>query len=253
MKRMMTIAAAMAVTALVSLALSVAAQQPDTRDKTIMTFSSPIELPGMKLDAGEYVFRVADTATRNVVQVLSEDEQKMLGQWLFVSAERPEVTGDSVVTFRETNAASTPAVQFWYYPGEKIGKEFIYPKDQAQRIAARTGATVKTEEGPVTAPAAATRTPVPETATPTAAARPQPAPESRTARADAAPAPPQEHVTAADQTPASRDSVRLESTVAQNEPVDRTELPNTASPFPLFGLIGVLSLMGAAGLRVFRA
>jgi hypothetical protein len=241
MKRMMTIAAAMAVTALVSLAPNVAAQQPDTRDKTIMTFSSPIELPGMKLDAGKYVFRVADTATRNVVQVLSEDEQKMLGQWLFVSAERPEVTGDSVVTFRETNAASTPAVQFWYYPGEKIGKEFIYPKDQAQRIAARTGATVKTEEGPVTAPAAAARP------------APQPAPEPRTARADAAPAPPQERVTAADQTPASRDSVRLESTVAQNESVDRTELPNTASPFPLLGLIGVLSLMGAAALRVFRA
>jgi len=247
MTRMMTIATAMAVTALVWLAPNVAAQQPDTRDKTIMTFSSPIELPGMRLDAGKYVFRVADTATRNVVQVLSEDEQKMLGQWLFVSAERPEVTGDTVVTFRETNAASTPAVQYWYYPGEKIGKEFIYPKDQAQRIAARTGATVKTEEGPVTAPAAATRTPAPETAAPAAAARPapQPAPESRTARAEAAP----------DQTPAARESgnVRLESTVAQNEPVDRTELPSTASPFPLFGLIGVLSLMGAAGLRVFRA
>jgi len=247
MKRMMTIATAMAVTALVSLAPNVAAQQPDTRDKTIMTFSSPMELPGMRLDAGKYVFRVADTATRNVVQVLSEDEQKMLGQWLFVPAERAEVTGDTVVTFRETNAASTPAVQFWYYPGEKIGKEFIYPKDQAQRIAARTGATVKTEEGPVTAPAAATRTPAPETAAPAAAARPapQPAPESRTARADAAEG----------QTPAARDSgnVRLESTIAQNEPADRTELPSTASPFPLFGLIGVLSLLGAAGLRWFRA
>jgi hypothetical protein len=247
MKRTM-IATAMAVTALVSLAPTVAAQQPDTRDKTIMTFSSPIELPGMRLDAGKYVFRVADNASRNVVQVLSEDEQKMLGQWLFVAAERQEVTGDTVVTFRETNAASTPAVQYWYYPGEKIGREFIYPKDQAQRIAARTGATVRTEDGPVTAAASAT-------ATPAAATRPapQPAPESRTARADVVPAPPQERASRADQTPAVRDNVRLESTVAQNEPVDRTELPDTASPFPLFGLIGVLSLLGAAGLRMFRA
>jgi len=240
MKRMMTIATVMGITALVSLAPNVAAQQPDTRDKTVMTFSSPIELPGMRLDAGKYVFRVADNASRNVVQVLSEDEQKMLGQWLFVSAERPQVTGDTVVTFRETNAASTPAVQYWYYPGEKIGKEFIYPKDQAQRIAARTGATVKTEDGPVTAPAAAARP------------APQSAPESSTARADVAPAP-QERASTADQTPAVRDSVRLESTVAQNEPVERTELPSTASPLPLLGLIGVLSLLGAAGLRMFRA
>ena len=247
MKRMITIATAMAVTALVSLAPNVAAQQPDTRDKTIMTFSSPIELPGMRLDAGKYVFRIADTASRNVIQVLPEDESKILGQWLFVSAERPEVTGDTVVTFRETNAAATPAVQFWYYPGEKTGKEFIYPKDQAQRIAARTGATVKTEEGPVTATASATTAP-PAAAAPT----PQPAPEQRTARAEA-PAPTSQERAAAEPTPASRENVRLESTVAQNEPVERTELPSTASPFPLLGLIGVLSLVGAAGLRVFRA
>jgi len=247
MTRMITIATAMAVTALVSLAPNVAAQQPDTRDRTIMTFSSPIELPGMRLDAGKYVFRVADNASRNVVQVLSEDEQKMLGQWLFVSAERPEVTDDTVVTFRETSAASTPAVQFWYYPGEKIGKEFIYPKDQAQRIAARTGATVKTEDGPVTATATAS---TPAAATPPAQ---QPAPEQQTARAEVVPAP-QERATP-EPTPAARESgnVRLESTVAQNEPLERTELPSTASPLPLFGLIGVLSLLGAAGLRVFRA
>lgn len=258
MKPMMTMATVTAVAALVWLAPNVAAQQPDTRDKTIMTFSNPIELPGMKLDAGKYVFRIADTASRNVIQVLSEDEGKVLGQWLFVAAERQEVTGDTVVTFKETNAAATPAVQFWYYPGEKIGKEFIYPKDQAQRIAARTGATVRTEEGPVTATASATTTrpaaaaPTPQPP-PASASAPAPAPEQRTARADNPPAPAPQERAAAEPTPRARENVRLESTVAQNEPVERTELPSTASPLPLLGLIGVLSLVGAAGLRVFRA
>ena len=255
MKCMLTIATVMAVTALATLAPNAAAQQPDTRDKTIMTFSSPIELPGLRLDAGKYVFRLADTASRNVIQVLSEDEQKVLGQWLFVSAERPEVTDDTVVTFRETNAAATPAVQFWYYPGEKIGKEFIYPKDQAQRIAARTGATVQTEEGPVTATATAATTSPATTATSPAAeatsAQPQPAAEPRTTRAEATSAP-QERV-APQPTPAARDNVRPESTVAQNTTAERTELPSTASPLPLLGLIGVLSLVGAVGLRMFRA
>ena len=153
MKRVIAIATATVLALLVALTLNVGAQQPDTRDRTIMTFSSAVELPGMRLEPGTYVFRMADTASRNVIQVFDKDEKDMLGQWLFVSAERPEVTGDTVVTFRETSAASTPAVQFWYYPGEKIGKEFIYPKDQALRIAQRTGATVQTEEGPVTATA----------------------------------------------------------------------------------------------------
>src|SRR5688572_15157788 len=155
MKRVTSIATATVLALLVALTLNVAAQQPDTRDRTIMTFSSAVELPGMRLEAGTYVFRMADTASRNVIQVLDKDEKEMLGQWLFVSAERPEVTGDTVVTFRETSAASTPAVQFWYYPGEKIGKEFIYPKDQALRIAQRTGATVQTEDGPVSGSAQA--------------------------------------------------------------------------------------------------
>ena len=55
----------------------------------------------------------------------------MIGHWLFVQAERPEVTGENVVMFKETREGTTPAVQYWYFPGERIGKEFIYPKDQA--------------------------------------------------------------------------------------------------------------------------
>ncbi len=54
--------------------------------------------------------------------------------------------------FKETREGATPAVQFWYFPGEKIGKEFIYPKDQAERIAARTGTQVRTEEGVIEGP-----------------------------------------------------------------------------------------------------
>ena len=33
-------------------------------------------------------------------------------------------------------------MHYWYYPGETIGKEFVYPKDQAVKIAARTHETV---------------------------------------------------------------------------------------------------------------
>jgi len=100
MKRVIAIATATVLTLLVALTLNVGAQQPDTRDRTIMTFSSAVELPGMRLEPGTYVFRMADTASRNVIQVLDQEEKNQLGQWLFVPAERPEVTGDTVVTFR---------------------------------------------------------------------------------------------------------------------------------------------------------
>jgi hypothetical protein len=252
-------------TVLMGLTLSVTAQQPDTRDRNIMTFSNAVELPGMRLDAGTYVFRLADTALRDVIQVLSGDEKDVLGQWLFVSAERPEVSGDTVVTFRETSAASTPAVQFWYYPGEKIGKEFIYPRDQALRIAQRTGATVLTADGRVTASAIQVETQPSSAQVEVAVAPAQaevavaPAPEPVAVEAQAGVVtgsglPPETQVQAvgtagnADQAPAATGtgSVRQEATYAQNE------LPRTASPLPLTGLIALLSLAGAAGIRAFR-
>jgi hypothetical protein len=274
MKRVTAIATATVLALLVALTLNVAAQQPDTRDRTIMTFSSAVELPGMRLEPGAYVFRLADTASRNVIQVLDQQEKEMLGQWLFISAERPEVTGDTVVTFRETSAASTPAVQFWYYPGEKIGKEFIYPKDQALRIAQRTGATVQSDDGPVTARAQAEVAVAPAEPEPSVSADagivegpglPEAQAEttiSETTATETAVGTSGRSETGAIGTSGSGDQVasdsgvRQESTIAQADTRDDSgavrELPATASPLALSGLLALLSLAGAAGIRSFR-
>jgi hypothetical protein len=276
MKRAIAIATATVLALLVALTLNVAAQQPDTRDRTIMTFSSAVELPGMRLEAGTYVFRIADSASRNVIQVLDQEEKNQLGQWLFVPAERAEVTGDTVVTFRETSAASTPAVQFWYYPGEKIGKEFIYPKDQALRIAQRTGATVQTEEGPVTASAQASVSAEPAKETTVAdsgVVQGSGLPESQTTAVGVSGSGRNETEVigtsgrnetevsgtgtsgSGDQV-ATDSNVRQESTIAQSNPNADSgatrELPATASPLALSGFLSLLSLAGAFGIRSFR-
>ena len=73
----------------------------------------------------------------------------MIGHWLFVQAERPEVSQDTVVMFKETAAGQTPAIHYWYYPGERIGKEFVYPKDQAVKLAARSNERVLSTEGEI--------------------------------------------------------------------------------------------------------
>jgi hypothetical protein len=248
MKRVTIFMTAAVLVLLAVFSLPATAQQPDTRDRTIMTFSNAVELPGMRLEAGTYVFRLADTPLRNVIQLLSSDEMNVLGQWLFVPAERQEVTGDTVVTFRETAANTTPAVQFWYYPGETIGKEFIYPKDQAMRIAQRSGAAVMSEDGRVTADAQV-------------AASTTQSPSSVQAEAQVAPA--QDDTRAAAAVGTSGEGVRQEGTIAQNTPAQtdpyaqdnrgaRNELPATASPLALSGLLGLLSLAGAMGLRAFR-
>ena len=277
MKRVKLIVTALVLAVLAVLAGRVTAQQIDTNDKTRMTFTAAVEMPGVTLQPGTYVFRLADSPSRNVVQVLDEGEKNILGQWTFVQADRPRVTEETVVMFKETREGSTPAVQFWYFPGEKIGKEFIYPKDQAERIAARTGVKVRSDgvvEGSIADVKVAEASPAAEPAA-DAALRDAPAPAQPTAAAGslagnrepagepvAEPAP----VAVAQAAPAPEpapapdpivEENRVAASQAQSEPrpvgtSGQSELPRTASPLMLSGLLGLLSLAGAAGLRLSR-
>ena len=100
MKRMTTIATVLFLAVLAVLATRVSAQDSNTQERSFLTFSAPVELPGVTLPAGTYTFRLADTPSRNVVQVLSRDEKDIMGQWTFVQAERPEVSSDTVISIR---------------------------------------------------------------------------------------------------------------------------------------------------------
>ena len=258
MKRVKLLATAMVLAVLAVMAGRVIAQETNTLERTFMTFSGSVEMPGVTLQPGTYVFKLADTPTRNVVQVWDKDEKNMIGHWTFVQAERPRVTEDTVVMFRETREGAMPAVQFWYFPGEKIGKEFIYPKDQAERIAARTGAKVRTEDGAVDAGAVAAVEPAPAAEpaepapAPAVAEAPAPAPEPAPAPAVAeAPAPAPEPAPVVQET-------RVAAAQPEPRPVGTSgqvaaELPATASPLALSGLLGLLSLVGAAGIRFLRS
>lgn len=279
MKRVTFIAAALVLAFLAVLAGRVTAQETNTSERTFLTFSSAVEMPGLTLQPGTYVFKLADTPTRNVVQVWDNDEKNMLGHWLFVQAERPEVTSETVVMFKEEPAGATPAVQYWYFPGERIGKEFIYPKDQALKIAQRTGIDVRTEDGvveggglasieqanaDVSPQADSTLSNAPAAAQPSAAAGSLAGNRGVTPQADAdvdvdvdvdrdadvsaranVPAPVQE------QAPARQGAVGTSGS-AEGQVARADELPQTSSPLALSGLIGLLSLAGAFALRSIR-
>ena len=230
MARVTLIATALVI-ALVAVFAGPTAAQTDTRDRTFLTFSGPVEMPGVTLPGGTYVFKLADTPSRNVVEVWDRNEKKMIGHWLFVQATRPDVSQDTVAMFKETAAGQTPAVHYWYYPGEKIGKEFIYPRAQAVKLQARTTEKVLSTDASVDAAPApreesrVARAPEPP---PAPAPRAEPFPQGGSGRSNPEPAPPARQVTRS------------------------APLPQTASPLALNALIGLISLAGAAGIRFLR-
>ncbi len=100
--------------------------------KTTFTFSGPVEIPGQVLQAGTYVFKLADQqSAQDVVLVYSQDEKHLYGTFLAIPEQRPEPADSPVITFEEGKGGSPEAVKAWFYPGEDIGHEFLYSHSNA--------------------------------------------------------------------------------------------------------------------------
>ena len=85
------------------------AQPADKR--TYFTFSGPVEMPGVALPAGRYVFRIANPDTsRNVIQVLSGDGKKKFGLFSSHNSERATASDDAEVRFMEAGPEAPPAI-----------------------------------------------------------------------------------------------------------------------------------------------
>ena len=108
----------------------------ESDQKTSFTFSGPVEIPGQLLQAGTYVFKLADSgADRDIVQVFNKDETHLYGTFLAVADQRLRPAGKPIITFEEAPAGSPEAVKAWFYPGDTFGHEFVYPRTRAVALA----------------------------------------------------------------------------------------------------------------------
>jgi hypothetical protein len=116
-------------------------------ETTRVTFSSPVELPGIALPAGTYIFRLPDReGARHVLQVLSADRSTVYAMLQGVERTRTEPSDTGIATFNEGASTAPPAIRTWFFADDPVGLEFIYPKDQAERIAHRAHQQVLTED-----------------------------------------------------------------------------------------------------------
>lgn len=270
-------ALACAASAMLVLPLNAMAQGPANQD-TFFTFSQSVELPGKTLPAGTYFFQLADSpSNRHIVKVMSQDRKELHATLLaipFYSNDRP--SDEPQVRFMETPAqaanggATTNAIKLWFYPGNTTGHEFIYPREQAMRIASRTGESVlttKTDTEVTETVAEADLTRVDRTGTDTAVDMSNrantAAAETTTASAETTPPPPAQP-TQTNPVPSPEETDLTPATTAQRtapQPADdlngdtqtpRSDLPNTAGLLPLLAVIGIGSLVGSRLLRRSR-
>ena len=71
---------------------------------------------------------------RSSVQIFNEDETQLLASVVAVpDLRRPD--GNAEFTFYEMHGDRARPIQTWFYPGELVGLEFVYPKPRAREIA----------------------------------------------------------------------------------------------------------------------
>jgi hypothetical protein len=240
------------------------AQGPMPLDnRTEFTFNAPVELPGVTLPPGTYVFRFVDATTqKKVMQVATKADNKNYGMFLTINAIRPKPSDDAELRFMETPAGTPAAVKTWWYPGETIGREFIYPKAQAHRLAAATNNTVLTTKSDAeTAPATTTANADLQYVSPAGqesavtedmlnavnGAKPTGAPANTLSNA-----PVQENTSASNMNNSSMNNGSMNNASRNNASSSRQSLPRTNTMLPLFALMGVSSLAGGASLRFRR-
>ena len=100
----------------------------DTRRTTYFTFSGAVQMPGVVLPAGTYIFEVVNpNSSSDVVSVVSRDRKKVYLMQLTRFVERAR-TGNlkATIALGETSAGNPPPVKAWYPQFETRGREFIY-------------------------------------------------------------------------------------------------------------------------------
>src|SRR6202142_2393223 len=225
MKSLKTLATAFCLVALCFLAVPKATAD-DWNRETVITFSGPVEVPGVGaqiLPAGTYVFKIVDSQSdRHIVQIFSQDKTHVFTTILAIPNYRLKTTDKTVIKFRERPAGQPEALRAWFYPGREWGEEFVYAKSRAVELAKETNE-------PVLA------TPVELAAAPVEALKTAPVeavdPKGETVELTQVVEPP----------PAAEPVV-----MAAAEP-----LPKTASSLPLIGLIGLLTLGAGIALSAF--
>ncbi len=210
-----------------ALALSPVARADEWSQRTVVTFSGPVEIPGQILPAGTYVFKLLNSqSSRHIVQVFNKQEDHVFGTFLAIPSYRHQPSDKTIIRFEERAAGSPQAIKAWFYPSRTYGHEFVYPKQEALALAE------------------ANNTPVPSMPTELAATTTKPTVTIKGPEIMALLVVPLKA-----EEPTGQE-VELAQTTEPPAAELPTTLPKTASIVPLIGLMGLLSLGAAFIMRL---
>jgi hypothetical protein len=100
--------------------------------KTSVEFKTATRLPGITLQPGTYTFKLGTPrGQQNVVEVWNTDGTKKIATLLTVDYPTAATMNSTTVLYPN---ATTPTLRAWYFPGEPVGRAFVYSQDEARTL-----------------------------------------------------------------------------------------------------------------------
>jgi hypothetical protein len=128
------------------MSFEVSARAEEANQSTKFTLSQPIAIPGRILPAGTYLFKLTASNDRNLVQIFNADGTRLYATLQTIAVEHREPTGGTVVTLAEQPDGRPDALLTWFYPGDTIGHEFRYSKQEEQQLSEYRQQTIVAKE-----------------------------------------------------------------------------------------------------------
>ena len=91
----------------------------------LLTFSGPVEIPGVALHAGTYVFKPIEGTS--LVRVTNTDGSIVYATFFTTPVARTDDTKQPLVTFERVGARSPVRMAAWFTQGNSIGMSPLYP------------------------------------------------------------------------------------------------------------------------------
>ena len=114
-------------------------------DRTEMTFSEAVRVPGVTLAPGTYIFELAEPdSSPHVIRIRSEKTSDVVATLQAVPVKRAEARAETVLRFNPTEKGAPVAIAAWFYPNSSYGHQFVYDEEEAKTIADRTKSIVLT-------------------------------------------------------------------------------------------------------------
>jgi hypothetical protein len=126
--RIMKLLSSMFLLGMLVVLISPNARADTEHENTYLTFSAPVELPGIVLLPGKYEFQlVSPFQMGDVVEVL-DSHGNALALLDAIPDLRAHVTDKTSVILESRGPHNPEAIKAWFYPDRATGLEFIYPK-----------------------------------------------------------------------------------------------------------------------------